>query len=83
MNYTVLWTPDAEQELAALWLDASNRAEVTRASHALDQRLAANGPDEGESRAEDERVVFEAPLGVLIEVRLGERLIRVLHVWTY
>jgi hypothetical protein len=39
MTYTVVWLPDAEDELAALWLDAHNRDAVTRVSDVLDRRL--------------------------------------------
>jgi hypothetical protein len=83
MNYEVLWLPAAEQELAALWLSAQDRDAVTRAAHTIDQRLQANAPDEGESRDEDDRIVIEAPLAVLVEVRIQERLARVLHVWRF
>jgi hypothetical protein len=83
MNYTVHWTRAAEDELADLWRAASDKKEFLRIAGILDDRLAVNGPDEGESRAEDERIVFEPPIGVLIEVNIATRLIRVLHVWVF
>lgn len=39
MNYTVVWVPDAEQELAAVWLASSDRPRVTQSAHAIDQAL--------------------------------------------
>lgn len=30
MNYTVIWTPDAEAELAAAWMAATDREAVTQ-----------------------------------------------------
>jgi hypothetical protein len=83
MNYTVIWTPDAEQELAALWLDSTQRAEVTRASHVLDMRLRADPLNLGESRSEGRRIEFEDPLGVIFRVRSEDMVVEVLHVWVY
>jgi hypothetical protein len=39
MKYTVVWVPSAEQELAALWIAAADRREVTQAANDIDQRL--------------------------------------------
>jgi len=62
MTYTVTWTPDAEQELAAIWLQAANRAAVTRAAHEIDQRLGRDPLSEGESRSGIRRILFVWPL---------------------
>jgi hypothetical protein len=64
MNYTVIWDSDAEQELAALWLDPAQRAAVTRAANEIDQRLQADAPNQGESRPHGRRITFVRPLGV-------------------
>lgn len=39
MNYTVTWTPSAQDQLAAIWLAASDRQAVTNAANAIDQEL--------------------------------------------
>ena len=39
MNYTVIWTPAAEAELAAAWVAASDREAVTTAAYQLEQEL--------------------------------------------
>jgi hypothetical protein len=39
MKFTVLWVPGAEQRLAELWLNASERDAITTASHVIDQHL--------------------------------------------
>jgi hypothetical protein len=44
MNYTVVWVPSAEQELAALWMAAADRDAVTRAAHEIDQQLRTDAP---------------------------------------
>lgn len=80
MNYEVTWLKEAEDELAALWLDASIRQRVTAAAAAIDRRLGLNGPDEGESRSGDHRVVFERPLVVTFVADILGRAITVTHV---
>ena len=81
MIYTVLWLPAAEQQLAALWTVSARRAEVTRAAAALNRRLAANAPDEGESRTENRRIAVELPLAVLFEFSQTGRTVAVGRVW--
>jgi hypothetical protein len=39
MSYTVRYLPEAEQELAALWMNSSKRAAVTQAAHRIDRQL--------------------------------------------
>jgi hypothetical protein len=83
MNYDVIWSSDAEQELAALWLDPAIRSLVSTQSQRLDERLAANAPDEGESRPGDHRIASETPLGILFHVEIAERRATVVHVWAF
>jgi hypothetical protein len=83
MKYTVVWVPTAEQELAALWMDAANRAAVTRASHAIDRLLGRDPLGEGESRPGGSRVLLVPPLGALYEVSPENCMVRVLHVWSF
>jgi hypothetical protein len=83
MNFTVIWVTKAEQELAALWLAATDRAAVTQAAHEIDQRLRSDPTSEGESRAENQRVTFVPPLGVLFEIDDGDRKVFVLQVWGF
>jgi hypothetical protein len=83
MNYTVVWLPGAEQELAALWLDPAWRPTITQAAHAIDQQLQRAPEGLGESRGPDTRVCFVDPLGALFRVRPGDRLVEVIHVWGF
>jgi hypothetical protein len=41
---------------------------VTSASIRIDRRLQSIPEDEGESRASDQRITFETPLGVLFQL---------------
>jgi len=84
MKWTVVYLPDAEQELAALWLDPDAHADVTDAANRVDHLLRRDPEKAGESRAEEgQYVVFVAPLGVLFRVKPDDRLVEVIHVWTF
>lgn len=83
MRFTVIWTPRAEQELAALWINSSQRAEVTRAAHALEQRLRLRPDTTGESRPGGVRIDFEAPLGVRFRLNVRTGIIQLFHVWQF
>ena len=77
MNYTVLWQPAAEQQLAALWAGAENRNEVAAAADAIDDRLRRNPLAEGESRGGTRRVLFVPPLVALFAVSEPDRIVYV------
>jgi plasmid stabilization system protein ParE len=83
MIFTVLWTPDAEQELAAVWLSAEDRNAVTSAAHGIDALLRVDPQTRGESRQHEVRVLFAPPLGVDFEVVEGDRTVYVLAVWSF
>ena len=50
MKYTVLWAPDAENDLAAIWLSAADRAAVQSAGDQIDALLKSDTHLRGESR---------------------------------
>ncbi len=81
MIYTVLWTRNAEQKLAAIWLAASDRAAVTAAAHRIDQLLRNDPDQQGESRDQGRRVLVDPPLGVMFRVQPDDRQVYVLSVW--
>lgn len=83
MKYTVLWTPAAEQELAAIWMDAPDRAAVTSAASSIDALLAENADRQGESRHGNLRIIFAPPLGVEFDVLEEDRIVYVLAVWPF
>ena len=58
MNFTVIWVPAAEAELAEVWMKSKRRAAVTAAAYALDELLSVEGPDVGESREGELRIAF-------------------------
>lgn len=81
MNYTVTWTPKAEQDLAAIWMAAKNRDAVTIASHTIDQLLAQTPATVGSPRFDTVRSLVVPPLGVDYEIVDADRLVYVLSVW--
>ena len=83
MNYSVIWVPSAEQELAAIWLAATDRNAVTRAAHLVEQRLQLDPANEGESRPKNRRITFEAPISLVFSVHVQTRTVRVLRVRSF
>jgi plasmid stabilization system protein ParE len=83
MNYSVNWLPNAEQELAALWLNSSDRDAITSASSVIDQLLVRDPDNEGESRPNGRRIVFATPLAAIYRIHPDKRQVDVLHVWKF
>jgi plasmid stabilization system protein ParE len=81
MRYTVLWSPDAEGDLASIWLAATDRADVTAAGDRIDVLLREDAHLQGESRHGRLRILFVLPLAVDFEVLEDDRIARVLTVW--
>lgn len=81
MKYSVAWLSSAEQELTGIWLDAADRAAITRAAHAIDQQLQQDAHIKGESRAGGRRILFELPLVVSFRVDQAAAVVLVSQVW--
>jgi hypothetical protein len=82
VSYTVLWTREAEQELAAIWMSAADRATITEAARFLDCALIRNPSSVGESRPKAQRIAYCLPLGIRFQVFEPDRLVKVVSVWT-
>jgi len=68
VNYTVLCSGPAEEQLAAAFLASGDRRAVTAATRAIDEILRAAPLAFGESREGELRVGFEPPLAVWFTV---------------
>ena len=79
MNYTVVWKQAAEDELAELWMAASNRQLFAEAAERLEQSLRTHPWEVGESRNDKTRVVFAGALGIFYEVSDDDRLVTVIR----
>jgi len=83
-RYVVIWRRVLiERWLASIVADAMETGEsvdaFTTAMAEVDRRLTINPNDEGESRADYERYLFVAPLGITFEVHDEERIVYVLR----
>ena len=83
MRYTVLWSPDAENDLAAIWQAANDRSSVTAAGNQIDALLRQDTHLQGESRYGRLRILFIPPLAIDFEVIHDDRIARVLTVWRW
>lgn len=81
--FTVLWHPNADDNLTELWMaaDSAVRAEITAASHQITLALRTNPFTVGESREGNDRIAFEGPLGFLFEGNEDDRTVTVYAVW--
>jgi hypothetical protein len=82
MNFTVVWKPAAEAELAELWTLAANKPAIAEAANEIDIRLKTQPHIVGEARSGAIRVWFVGPIGVTYEIVPDDRIVRVLDVWT-
>jgi hypothetical protein len=81
MRFNVSWTPTAEQDLAAVWMDADDRNAITSAAHTIDGLLAVDPESRGEVRFDTVRTLSVPPLGVDFEVVEPDRIVYVLSAW--
>lgn len=80
MRYHIVWQPQAEQQLAAIWLASADRGQVTAASHRIEQLIGTDPWHQGESRSGTTRMLFEHPLAVVYEIIEDDKRVRVLVV---
>ncbi len=81
MKWTATYKPSAEQELAALWINAPVRQAVTEAANRIDRLLQSDPHNLGESREGAVRIHFERPLAIQFEIHDQDCLVEVLKVW--
>ncbi len=83
MKFTVVYAPEAERRLIELWLDSAARRAVTAAADVIDEILASNPMEVGESRPEGMRILFMEPLAVIFRVQGEDRKVIVTEVWRF
>jgi hypothetical protein len=81
MKYTVVWKPEAEEELARLWTGAGDRGAVAAAADQIDTSLQWDPESQGESRSGANRIMIVPPLAIHFRVSADDRLVYVLEVW--
>lgn len=80
MKYMVIWLPDAQDQLAELWMNATDRNAVTQATHQIDQILAQDPSMAGEDFYGD-RLLIVPPLQIVFAIRPEDLIVEVQLVW--
>ena len=80
MNFTVTWVPDAEAELAELWMAAPERERIRLAADQIEKQLRGNPQSIGESRSGGRRILIVPPLAVTYRVLPEDRIVQVVNV---
>ena len=80
MRFTVTWHPSAERELADIWLESTDRSEITRAANSMDELLSSDPVTQGEEFYGD-RILVVLPLAVTYAVSERDRSVQILQVW--
>jgi len=79
--YAIRWKAKAVDDLAEIWLRATDRADVTRAADRIDPILRQNPNDQGESRDAGRRIMVERPLAVSFKVDTDSATVWILGIW--
>jgi hypothetical protein len=83
VTYDVVWTPEAESDLAAIWLTAPDPGAISAASHLIDRELGRSPLTCGRPRTSSvNRVATAPPLGVTFEVIEDDKRVLVQAVFT-
>jgi hypothetical protein len=80
MPFTVTWDPSAQNNLALIWINATDRTAVTNAANFIDRRLRIS-PDSAGQDLSGFRMFTVPPLTVTFTVSPGDRLVTVRNVW--
>jgi hypothetical protein len=83
VSYTVVWIPEAEAEIARLWVESSSRSLIAAAVDAMDAALRINPYDVGESRDGNRRLLIAWPLAASYVIKEQDRIVQVNKVWRY
>jgi hypothetical protein len=80
MRYTVTWDPEAIDDLADLWLAATDRAAVAGAADRIDRELSIDPGAKGRPFF-GQRIFAANPLAVTFEVSTADRIVKVIQIW--
>jgi plasmid stabilization system protein ParE len=68
MKSTVIWKPQADEQLTTIWTEAEDRRAVTAAANEIDRQLKINADSFGEARSGITRLAVVPPLAVQVDV---------------
>ncbi len=81
--FQVEWVQSALDKLATIWTEAGSvsREAITSVVGQIDKYLRFEPQAQGESREQNRRTLFVAPLGIDFQVEADDRKVIVLRVW--
>jgi len=79
-RYTVVWRDEALNELAEIWVQATERIQITNAVDLLDADLSFDPASKGEEMLKGLLIYVAPPIQVLYEVQPQSRSVRVLAI---
>jgi hypothetical protein len=79
MRYTLVWIPDADDELARIWTDAPDKRAVADATNEI-ERVLKHSPLSAGQEYDDDRCLVIGPLEVIYTVSPADCMVRVLWV---
>lgn len=80
MPFTVVWLPDALDQLADCWNRSSNRKEVTKSTSQIDRQLRFD-PDAKGVDFYGDRLFAVPPLHVVFRTKLNDLVVEIVQVW--
>jgi hypothetical protein len=81
VSYSVRWNRRALDALAEIWLaNPAERNEINHAAESIDRLLRVNPTAQGESRDDDQRVLFMPPLVIDFIVDDKNEVVRVVKI---
>jgi hypothetical protein len=80
MRFTVIWSQLAQDQLAVLWLNATDRNAVTTAQHQIDQLLVIDPVTQGIPFFGN-RLLLLSPLHVAFRINWLDVQVEVYDVW--
>lgn len=83
MSWLVEWSPTVEQILADTWINAPDRADVTRAADHIDDMLARSPLAVGESREGATRILVCTPLAAYYDVIVDDHKVVIWDLWRW
>jgi hypothetical protein len=79
MKWTVVWLPEALDELTRIWTNSPRKQAISRAADQIDLELSRDAEKKGKLQR-NKLVLIVPPLGVSFEVIPADRLVRVVQV---
>lgn len=81
MNYHLIWTPKALNDLTNLWLRTPHRERLTRLIPAVEKHLSQDPEGYGTCQFDTVYTVVTAIMGMEYEVIPDDRHVHILRVW--